>query len=254
MGKRGPAPRGPFGGKTAVFSCRLRPDTKAALEAAAKASGQPLSQELERLLRRAFDADRSAEAEFGDVKTYALMKIAAQAIVTMRNLGSAKAPKLHWADDSYLYNQAVKAVLAVLELFRPPESAAADGLASEPGLGGMQGRLTALETVREAQLADPAHDLVASTPHQRRLVRLRDELGDLLDRARPYGRSAAQERRLHELDREIAPLLRRQSLALEQQPDGRPKGEPLTPAETRELSKLLERRAKLIEPGERGRS
>src|SRR5262249_22102203 len=209
----------------------------------------------ERLLRKAFDADRSAEAEFGDVKTYALMKIAALAIVTLRNLGSAKAPKLHWTDDPYLYEQALRAVTAVLELFRPPGAADAGGLTSEAGVGGMQGRLTALETVREAQVANPAHDLTTSTPHRRRMVRLRDELGEaLLDRARPYGRSAAQERRLHELDGKIAPLLRRQSLALELQPNGRPKGEPLTPTETRDLIALLERRANLIEPKERNRS
>ena len=57
MGKRGPHPKGEYGGKiarTAVLSTRLQPDTRARLSEAAKASGRSLSQELEHRLRGSF--------------------------------------------------------------------------------------------------------------------------------------------------------------------------------------------------------
>ena len=57
MGKRGPKPKGEYGGKiarTAVLSTRLQPDTRARLSKAAKASGRSLSQELEHRLRGSF--------------------------------------------------------------------------------------------------------------------------------------------------------------------------------------------------------
>lgn len=57
MGKRGPAPRGEYGGKigrTAVLSTRLQPDTRVRLSVAAKSNGRSLSQELEHRLRGSF--------------------------------------------------------------------------------------------------------------------------------------------------------------------------------------------------------
>lgn len=47
----GRKPAGPFKGKTATLTTRITPETRRALEAAAKRSGQSLSQEAEHLLR-----------------------------------------------------------------------------------------------------------------------------------------------------------------------------------------------------------
>ena len=60
MGKRGPAAKGEYGkeiARTAVFSTRIQPDTRARLERAAKENGRSLSQELEHRLRRSFIED-----------------------------------------------------------------------------------------------------------------------------------------------------------------------------------------------------
>src|SRR4051794_10460816 len=75
MGKRGPAPKGEYGHKTAVFSTRLQRDTRARLAATAKASGRSLSQELEHRLRRTFVDDDKAIDFFGSVQNAAICKL-----------------------------------------------------------------------------------------------------------------------------------------------------------------------------------
>ena len=57
MAKAGRKPKGEYSGKSAVFSTRIRPDTRDALWQAAKASGRTLSQEVEFRLRRSIDED-----------------------------------------------------------------------------------------------------------------------------------------------------------------------------------------------------
>lgn len=47
----GRKPKGEISGKSAVFSTRITPETRAALEAAARKNGRSLSQEIERRLR-----------------------------------------------------------------------------------------------------------------------------------------------------------------------------------------------------------
>ena len=77
MGKRGPQPRGEYGGKirrTAVLSTRLH-DTRSRLVAAKEASGRSLSQELEHRLRRTFIDDDKAVDFYGSESNAAIVKL-----------------------------------------------------------------------------------------------------------------------------------------------------------------------------------
>jgi hypothetical protein len=56
----------------------LREDTWEKLQRAAAKSGRSVSQEFEFRLRRGLDEDERIESTFGDLKTYGLMKLAAQ--------------------------------------------------------------------------------------------------------------------------------------------------------------------------------
>ena len=75
MGKRpGPTPRGEFEDKSAVFSTRIRADTRDWLEETSKESDRSLSQQVEYLLRRAREEDGKIEKAFGSRRNYALMR------------------------------------------------------------------------------------------------------------------------------------------------------------------------------------
>lgn len=78
MGKRGPKSKGEYGrhgGRTAVLSTRLQPDTRARLVAAAKTKGRSLSQELEHRLRWTFSEDDKAVDWYGSGQTAAVVKL-----------------------------------------------------------------------------------------------------------------------------------------------------------------------------------
>jgi plasmid stability protein len=77
---RGRAPKGEYAGKTEVMSFRLTPDTKAALRRAAATSGRSLSQEAEHRLRRGLDEEEAISKLWGDVKTSAMLRLAAQVV------------------------------------------------------------------------------------------------------------------------------------------------------------------------------
>lgn len=125
MGKRGPQPKGDYENKSVVFSTRLRPDTKGALEEAARASGRSLSQEVERRLRRSFEEDEKIERLFGGRQTFAMLQTLATALKTMgvhaAFVRSRVLPEGEgWLSDPYAFDQAVRAANTILEAFRPP--------------------------------------------------------------------------------------------------------------------------------------
>jgi hypothetical protein len=118
MGKRGPEPKGEFDGKSAVLSTRIRPDTKAALAEAAKASGRSLSQEIEFRLRRSFAEDEKIDLGFGDEQTFAVLRTAAMAVKTSR-FTTEVASGGHWLSDAWAFERVVATVFRVLWAFRP---------------------------------------------------------------------------------------------------------------------------------------
>ena len=88
MGRRpGPKPRGEFEDKSKVFTTRIRADTREWLEQSAKANKLSLSQQVERLLRRAWDEDRYIEKAFGSRRNFALMRLIA---ATAETIGSRR--------------------------------------------------------------------------------------------------------------------------------------------------------------------
>jgi len=124
MGKRGPAPKGGYPEKTKVLSTRITAALRDELQRAASRSGRSLSSEIEHRLRRSFTKEERIEEMFGGRETCAIMRLIANVItVTAQQAGlitqRARGKKTTWLNDPYVYDQAVMAVRAILEVFRP---------------------------------------------------------------------------------------------------------------------------------------
>jgi plasmid stability protein len=104
---RGRAPKGEYAGKTEVMSFRLTPDTKAALRRAAATSGRSLSQEAEHRLRRGLDEEETISKLWGDVKTSAMLRLAAQVV---QSLGTMRDTKVHWTADAKVFDSGIEAI------------------------------------------------------------------------------------------------------------------------------------------------
>jgi hypothetical protein len=172
--KRGRAPQGEYAAKTDVMSFRIRPDIKAALRKAAKTSGRSLSQETEHRLRRALDEDRTISSFWGDAKTFAMMQLAAQ---TVLSLGKVRDTKVHWTANVEAFDAAMEAIIGTLRVFRPLVATSLS--TGRPEIGA-----PASSILREAQAADPTRPLNKSTRRQRAMTRFKEDLGEeLVDRA-----------------------------------------------------------------------
>jgi hypothetical protein len=173
MAKRGRRPKGEYPEKKRVFASRVREDTWEMLQRAAAKSGRSVSQEFEFRLRRGLDEDQKIESTFGDLKTYGLMKLAAQAVKSMCDL---KNLKIHWTADVAAFDDALETITRTLRGFRP--LTAPDLVTGSPELGPP----ALVEIAREIQAADPARALGKVSKHQRAVLRLQSELGDLVER------------------------------------------------------------------------
>ena len=80
--------------------------------------------------------------------------------------------------DVDLFDKALEVVTESLKIFRPHQLTA-DGLTVRAPQVGAR----ALEIVQEVQAADPARALKTRAKRQRAMLRLRDQLGELADRA-----------------------------------------------------------------------
>src|SRR2546423_7379603 len=81
MAKAGRKPKGNYASKGATMSARLTVNTRRRLDCAAKASGNSVSEEVERRLIASFDKDEvQTIRSFGHPQTYALLRLAAEAI------------------------------------------------------------------------------------------------------------------------------------------------------------------------------
>ena len=122
MGKRGPKPKGPFEGRTAVFSARLMPSTREMLEKSAKKNGRGISQEIEFRLVHSVDQDRAIAETYGGWENFGLFEIIAEAMSQTGAFAmTARFPSTDsdWTKDPWAYAQAMSAVTYVLEYFRP---------------------------------------------------------------------------------------------------------------------------------------
>jgi hypothetical protein len=175
MAKRGRRPRGEYPEKKRVFASRIREDTWKMLQQAAATSGRSISQEFEHRLRRGLDDDKAIEDAFGDRRTLAVMKMAAIAAVNSAMLNPIHS-KVHWTSNVEAFDRALNAIVDSLKAFRPHELVAK----------GVEMRLEVaaptLELVQQIQAANPARPLNKTSKRQRAMLRLKDELGDLVDR------------------------------------------------------------------------
>src|SRR5579863_2424094 len=121
MGKRGPQPKGEYGGtaeRTAVFTTRLRPETRSRLVAEAKANGRSLSQEVERRLWMTFDEVDDEINRYGNKQNAAVVSLIGATIRSASARDSAK--KRHdWLKEQWLFDDVVAAIRHVLLWFRP---------------------------------------------------------------------------------------------------------------------------------------
>jgi hypothetical protein len=145
------------------------------LQRAAAKSGRSVSQEFEFRLRRGLDEEDKIDSTFGDLKTYGLMKLAAQAVKSMCDL---KDLKVHWTADVTAFDEALEAIARTLKGFRPHVLTAKDLVVGSPEFG----TPTLGQIVREIQTADPARPLGKISKRERAILRLKNELGDLVDR------------------------------------------------------------------------
>jgi hypothetical protein len=202
--KRGRPPHGEYPEKSQVMNFRIRPDTKRLLAQAARVSGRTVSAEAEHQLRRGL-------AEMGTGRTHAVMTTIGRAIDTLVTL---KTSDRHGRDDQWwsdprLFEAARRVVLEALELFRPLAADKAEANDSDVRQAAFE--IEAL--LHEIQTVDENKPYVKQTPHERWLVLMKKDLGQLADRPAIWGMPAEQARELRDatvtLRRELAALLRK---------------------------------------------
>ena len=116
MAKAGRKAKGNYASKGATISARLTVNTRRRLDDAAKASGNSLSAEIERRLIASFEKDEVyGISTFGHPQTYALLRLAAEAVKQVEGLTGAK-----WYQNRFTHDATTDAVMTILAAFRPP--------------------------------------------------------------------------------------------------------------------------------------
>jgi hypothetical protein len=179
VGERGPAPKGEYPNKSKVFSTRIRPDVRAKLEAAVKASRRSLSQESEHRLRRTFIEDERIEDSFGSRRNFLIMRIVALVLQAARNPDQ---PDADWLDDPYAFNQAIETAMSVFYALRPPGPipALSDPTMEDPH--GWSPIIAARNLIEKIRGANPSLPLTARPRDQLFAGIVKSELGAVLDR------------------------------------------------------------------------
>jgi TraY domain len=190
MGKRGPAPRGEYGGKigrTAVLSTRLQPDTRARLSAAAKANKRSLSQELEHRLRGSFIDEDKVVDFYGSQSNAAIVKLLGAVIQSTCTswlvktddgwVPDFKKDPGEWLRDPKLFDQVLTAIVHALMWFKP-EGARAERFLFYHSI--------AERIVDEIRSADPSLPITKRSTRQHAMAMLKDKLGDLARHPHPY--------------------------------------------------------------------
>jgi hypothetical protein len=119
---KGRKPKGEYSGKSLVFSTRISPELRGALEKAAKLSGRSLSQEVEHRLRRSFAEDETIVDLFGSRQTYRVMRMMADAIQICQRPGEAVGhPDMtfDWMANAAAFHMARQAIVSVLDMIAP---------------------------------------------------------------------------------------------------------------------------------------
>jgi hypothetical protein len=177
------------------FSCRLRPATRAALEAAARRNGRTTSAEADFLLDFALS---------GRGKTHAVMALVADAIDQLARMRGPelkpdqaappwrKVERANWLNDGYCHRQARLVAETAFQLLAPP------GPPPDPTTvtvnSAQRGKIGFEQSWDEMRIAgaQPGKTL---TMNVRRLVAIRAALGSLPDKVVLYGVDGREARR-----------------------------------------------------------
>jgi hypothetical protein len=150
------------------------------LEKAKKESGRSLSQEIESRLRRTFYEDREIAAAFGDSKVFVLMRVVALALASVQD---PRRPDTKWYDDPELFNNALNTIQEVLRAIRPARSTGKLP-ANAPPNPVMSASEIAAAIWEKVERISLNFDIQKVTREERRLARLKSELGHLAEKAR----------------------------------------------------------------------
>jgi hypothetical protein len=196
MGKRGPAPKGEYGGKSKVFSTRIRPDLRESLDSAARSSGRSLSQEVEHRLRRTFIEDEKIGDAFGSRQNFLIMRIVALTMQFQWNPFFTHGwYEKNWLDDPLMFDQVRKTVNRVLEAIRPRGPVTSSVVSTRRGTfrawdpeGIATTEFLAHQVAhglwKSVQEADPSLPLHKGTRAQHLAGLLKSELGEIASRPR----------------------------------------------------------------------
>lgn len=172
MGKRGPAPKGEFTGNSAVLSIRIRPDTRAGIEAASKKSGRSMSQECQARLQRSLDADQKIADDFGSRRNYRVWRILSDLLAQSR-------VDQDWLDNPEKFDTARAAIISGLDFIASttlPTQKRKGGVLSA-AIRSAAGGAAARDLFQEMEEARADAPLTPAHRREREMARARDDLG-----------------------------------------------------------------------------
>jgi hypothetical protein len=171
----GKKPKGPYAGKSLVFSTRITPDLRERLGVAAAEKGYSLSQEIEERLRDSFTLDEKIADSFGSEQNYLVVRAMALAMQSIRSKD--------WMADPYAFELVLKTIVNVLEQIRPPSEGKKDPKSAAIEDWGAQRQAAMLWTsIQEADVAAP---IGKGSRRDHLLGLLKRRLGPIADRPRP---------------------------------------------------------------------
>jgi hypothetical protein len=190
MGKRGPRPKGEYGGTTrrnAVFSTKMQPVTRVRLAKAAKANNRSQSQELEHRLRRTFVQDEQELNLYGSQLNAAIIKLLGVILQTTCTSWCLKTTDgliadFHrdpeeWLRDQRIFDEVLTAMFHALMWFRPA------GTRDEQFIFFSS---KAQRIINEIRNSDPSLPITKGSTRQHSMAILKDKLGDSTRHRHPY--------------------------------------------------------------------
>jgi TraY domain len=107
-------------GTAKIFSVRLDPDLRAALELAAEHSGRSIGRELQIRLRHSVTEEEKLADQFGSYREALIWRAVA---ALMRASRDPRNPDAEWLDDPNAFDLAVSSMYAYLQSIRPKRTA-----------------------------------------------------------------------------------------------------------------------------------
>ncbi len=183
--RRKSAPRYAEKSKPIVF--RIQPITDRLLRQRAKENKRTLSAECEHQLHRAL-------TDIGDGPTHAILATLEQTLNQLTRFKSGKPVKAaKWWDDPYLFGQALRATLHLFNMLAPPGFKPLTPEETFKAGGQQQGRTAVDVRLDELQLTEAVEKPFAKrTPHERKLVAIREDFGALIERPLVWGKTARE--------------------------------------------------------------